>query len=126
VHASLLLFFLDFTAQAAPPPPPPEPVSVSIRDEHLRGATSVGDGLQCGGEWYDGLGILIKPMLGEVTSIGPGTPAAAAGLRAGDVIINSEILGINRYTVGTVLKLRVMRDGREIQIDLVIGKVCNE
>ena len=62
----------------------------------------------------------------EIVSIQPGTPAAAAGLKTGDVIVavNGESVGsseslvayIRERTVGDKVKLTVLRDGKTITL----------
>jgi S1-C subfamily serine protease len=68
-------------------------------------------------------------LVGEVTS---GGPAASAGIRQGDLITRyggeaiegmSELGSLIRRTApGTVVSLEVVRDGREMQIDVRIGQ----
>ncbi len=88
----------------------------------------------------------ITPDLGEafdlrqgqfgvlVARVFPGTPAAAAGVRAGDIIL--EIDGqatrssaqlrsrIGVRAVGDELRLKILRGGREITLDVAIGSVA--
>lgn len=68
-------------------------------------------------------------LVGEVTS---GGPAAAAGIQEGDLITRygeeaiegmSELASLIRRTApGTVVPLEVVRDGRQMQIDVTIGQ----
>jgi putative serine protease PepD len=66
----------------------------------------------------------------EVTSIGEGTPAAKAGLRKGDVIValngdpvdsaESLVGYVREQTVGSTVKLTVLRDGKSIEVDATL------
>jgi len=67
----------------------------------------------------------------EVTSVGDGTPAAAAGLEAGDVIIavdgkpvdsaDSLVGHVREKTTGDRVTLTVLRDGKSIQVKATLA-----
>ncbi len=67
----------------------------------------------------------------EVTSVGDGTPAAKAGLRAGDVIVavdgkpvdsaDSLVGHIREKTTGDEVTLTVLRDGKSIQVKATLA-----
>ncbi len=80
----------------------------------------------CGGDFYVGIGVVAGGYSGLVIMVAPGAPAARAGIRAGEAIVNSEVLGANRYTEGTPLELRVAgQDGVHRTVFLRVEKICN-
>jgi len=75
----------------------------------------------------------VSDLLGAlVVTIVPGSPAAAAGIAVGDVIRECtgvqvkdadalmEQIGTTR--AGTTLRLKVLREGREVAIDATVGR----
>ena len=78
---------------------------------------------------YVGVGMLLEPTgLGRmrIRQIPLNTPAWHAGLRPGDVLVNDEILGANRYPAGTLLHVRYLRDQASRIAAVVVGLVCDE
>jgi hypothetical protein len=128
IHAAVLLpLFLHGCQHKASTPPPPVKVEVgSSMDTKLRGQDAVATGLACGGSLYKGVGVHVLPWNGRVLDVGPGTPAEKAGIKDMDVILNDDILGTDRYPVGTVLALRVLRGGVVIDINVIVEIICNE
>ena len=141
MHGALLLALLDPRLPVRAPPAP----QLSAQNEvvHIRfyaeGDRAPGDPLPgsevaqaaiteepCGGEFYVGIGIVAGGYSGLVIMVAPGAPAARAGIRAGEAIVNSEVLGANRYTEGTPLELRVAsQDGVQRTVVLRVEKICN-
>jgi serine protease Do len=76
---------------------------------------------------------LQKPTGAEITSVTPNGPAAAAGLRVGDVIVefngqpvddNSElVLMVTRTTPGTTVPLKVMRDRKTVSLNVRVEEL---
>lgn len=74
-------------------------------------------------------GAYIAPTQGQ-PSILPGSPAEKAGLKEKDIIVkvnndtidekNSLVSVLGRYPVGEKVKLTVIRDGKEVQIDVTL------
>lgn len=74
-------------------------------------------------------GAYIAPTQGQ-PSILPGSPAEKAGLKEKDIIIkvnndlidekNSLVSVLGRYPVGEKVKLTVIRDGKEVQVDVTL------
>jgi hypothetical protein len=80
----------------------------------------------CAGDFYVGIGIVAGSYSGLVILVAPGAPAARAGIRAGEEILNAEVLGANRYAVGTPLDLQVAgADGSLRRVSLRVEKICN-
>jgi S1-C subfamily serine protease len=75
---------------------------------------------------------LLLPKNGAlVTDIDPRSPAAAAGLQSGDVIVKldgqtfsspAELLSrVQRFPAGRAVKLEIIRDDRLVEVDAVLG-----
>lgn len=73
---------------------------------------------------YSGIGI---KSLGVVWEVSPGSPAEEVGLKAGDTIINDEVLGRDRYEVGHLLKL-IVEDpyGKKRQLLVRTAWICED
>lgn len=67
-----------------------------------------------------------------VESVNPGSPAAIAGIRAGDVIVEMAGIPISdqidyarvllRQQVGALVPMRIKRDGREAALTVIVGR----
>lgn len=100
--------------QIHPDQPPAQGTGVAITEE------------PCNGDFYVGIGIVAGSYSGLVIVVAPGAPAARAGIRAGDEILNAEVLGANRYTEGTPLNLQVATaNGSQRWVSLRVEKICN-
>lgn len=127
VHAAVIAMLLHATGQEKAPPLKHAPVAVFETDgNRLSGELRRGYGLACGGYHYDGIGITVNPGSGRVLDVGPATPAEAAGMHDNDVLLDPNQLHADMYPRGTKLAVRVLRDGVEITLTLVIGRICNE
>lgn len=68
----------------------------------------------------------------EIVSVEPGTPAAAAGLKKGDVIVavngdavdsaESLVGYVREQTIGATVKLTVLRDGKRVQVQATLAE----
>lgn len=72
--------------------------------------------------FYTGIGII--SAMGMVVDVAAGGPADKAGVRAGDTIFNSSVLGRDRHPVGTKLELNIYRDDKDFKVTVVIEKIC--
>lgn len=140
LHALLLLAVVGLPAVVRAPPPPPAGADDSVvrirfysegEAVHLEQqassemSTAVADE-PCSGDFYVGIGIVAGSYSGLVILVAPGAPAARAGIRAGEEILNAEVLGANRYAVGTPLDLQVAgSDGLLRRVSLRVEKICN-
>jgi len=78
------------------------------------------------------LGVLTGPAIPQIRGVMPGSPAAAAGLRAGDVILavggrpvrrGAELQDyIQRYRAGDEVSLRIAREGRRLELRVTLGR----
>ncbi len=128
IHILVLILLLSTTSVAKRLPKKQEnvPVHTMAREDRLKGEETTGDGLACSGYHYTGIGIRINYGSGTITDVGPNTPAAVAGLREGDVLVEPNQLGPDRFVVGTVLVLDIIRAGVEMKVPIHIGRICNE
>jgi predicted metalloprotease with PDZ domain len=113
---------------AADRPPPPKHTGADfdgMPETHLSG-TRDGNGWICGGRIYRGLGIKMAPWNGMVQEIGIDTPASRAGLEEGDLILNRDILEVDRYAAGTELVLDVLRGKDRLRLTIVVERICQE
>jgi len=140
LHALLLLAVVGLPMTVRAPPVPPAGADDSVvrirfysegEALHLEQqassemSTAVADE-PCGGDFYVGIGIVAGSYSGRVILVAPGAPAARAGIRAGEEILNAEVLGANRYAVGTPLDLQVAgTDGSLRRVSLRVEKICN-
>ena len=137
LHALLLLAVVGLPMTVRAPPAGADDSVVRIRfysegeAVHLEQqassemSTAVADE-PCSGDFYVGIGIVAGSYSGLVILVAPGAPAARAGIRAGEEILNAEVLGANRYAVGTPLDLQVAGpDGSLRRVSLRVEKICN-
>lgn len=143
LHAALVAALLHVTARAPAPPGGMGPLELRLIDEEtrlrgsepqpmmqvpvkldpLRGLAAAVE-TPCLGHSYRGIGI--KHFWGPIQDIGAGSPAERAGLREGDLLMNDDILGPDRYPIGTRLVLRIERDGRTMDVPVTIGEICED
>jgi hypothetical protein len=124
--AAVLLVRCSTASLAEPPPSPRESKPEGPSEVQVRLLPSYPDGfddMPCESH-YRGIGIL--SMDGTISSVSPGGPADRAGLKAHDFILNFSDLGQDRYMVGYRLTLRIRREGRVIEVPVVISRICYE
>jgi predicted metalloprotease with PDZ domain len=128
VHALILAVALvrcTPEVSAKPPPPPQAPQDERVLSVHLlpSGESVTENALAC--EYsYRGVGFTGNGV--RIESLAPGGPAESAGLQVGDVVLNSEVLGQDRYMVGHRLTLQISRSGRQFAVEVVIRRICFE
>ena len=80
-------------------------------------------GLVCEGSSYIGVGITAEPGTERIILVGDNTPAARAGLQHGDIVLNPSVWRDARKE-GAWLPLRVLRAGVQIEVRVLVGKIC--
>jgi hypothetical protein len=129
LHLILLAMALVRCAPEASAKPPPatseQPENERVLDVRLlpSGESTAEEAPACEST-FRGVGLMHNGI--RVQSLAPGGPADRAGLKVGDVILNAEVLGQDRYMVGHRLTLKVSRDGRHFAVDVVVGRICFE
>lgn len=74
---------------------------------------------------YLGIGITHSYLFDHIISVVPGGPADIAGIKPGDVTLDS--LNIkNKYPEGTQITISILRKGITYNIPVTIGKICIE
>lgn len=91
----------------------------------LVGRDAEGLGLACTDK-YDGIGIHINYGSGEIVDVGHGTPAEKAGLKEGDILLDPDALGPNRFEPNTLMKVPIQRGDKKLIIIIPIGVICTE
>lgn len=141
LHLALILALTSATARVGAPPGHLNASDVALLEEkHLRAMAPPGmtvpvklravDGLAipapaCLNASYRGIGVK-RYWAGEVFEVGPGTPAERAGIRVGDTLLNDDEFVRDSVPVGTRMTARVLRDGIELVLPIVIGDICTE
>lgn len=74
---------------------------------------------------YRGVGVRMGGG-GEIIDVAPGGPADRAGVRLGDRLLNEDEFGGDRYPNGTVLVMRIERDGVPLQFTVTVRPICQE
>jgi hypothetical protein len=79
--------------------------------------------LACPGSTYVGVGITADPRTQRIVMVGDDTPAARAGLRRDDIVLNPEVWG-DAQQDGVVLRVRVLREGGTTIVPVRVGWIC--
>jgi predicted metalloprotease with PDZ domain len=61
-----------------------------------------------------------------IIDIGQNTPAEKAGFQTNDELLEPNQLAPDMYPVGTVVHVKIKRQGREMTIPVKISRICNE
>jgi hypothetical protein len=117
------------------PPPPPQLAFDEITAERLQAAQdhlvsvalvrseSMTSGLACAGSSYVGIGVTADPRTERIILVGDDTPAARAGLRRDDIVLNPHVWrGAHRE--GALLQLFVLRDRVKLAVVVRVGTIC--
>lgn len=82
---------------------------------------------QCRGEEYIGLGVKYTPWnRGYVTGLAPNGPAAKAGIRVGDYVLNESDIDVRGLHIGQKVHVRLGRGGRETMVEVIVDRICAE
>ena len=82
---------------------------------------------------YGFLGVVLPDGTNKIGRVTPGTPAGEGGLVLGDTIlavadrlvVNADtlVLAVNAYPPGTPIKLRILREGKEVEKTVTMSKL---
>ena len=133
LHLLIVAALLRVTTPAFEPPAPPafETSADSLRDagERIVGVeirpTLTTSGLMCPGSSYVGVGVTADPRTDRIILVGENTPAARAGLRHDDIVLNPSVWSEPREE-GVLLLVLVLRDSMKLVVPVRVGKICIE
>jgi hypothetical protein len=80
-------------------------------------------GVICEGSSYVGVGITAEPSTERIILVGEDTPAARAGLRRSDVVLNPAVWREAR-SEGVMLHLRIRRGRARLEVPVLVGRIC--
>lgn len=75
---------------------------------------------------YTGVGLESSYSSGRISGLAPGGPAQRAGAQLGDRLLNDAVFSRNQHEVGKKMTLRLEREGRRIDLPVVIDRICVE
>ena len=82
-------------------------------------------GLVCPGSSYVGIGVTADPRTDRIILVGDNTPAARAGLRHDDIVLNPAVWREPREE-GVLLLVLVLRENLKLVVPVRVGKICIE
>ena len=89
----------------------------------IRPGLSTLSGMACDGSSYIGVGITTEPRSERIILVGENPPASRAGLQHDDIVLNP-IVWKNGHTEGALLRVRVLRQGAQLVLSVLVGKIC--
>ena len=134
LHLLVVAALLRVTTRDVEPPAPSNPFEMSaerLRDagERIVGVeirpTLTTNGLVCPGSSYVGVGVTADPRTDRIILVGENTPAARAGLRHDDIVLNPAVWREPREE-GVLLLVLVLRDSAKLVVPVRVGKICIE
>lgn len=132
LHLLILVALAQVTADVVQPRQPPTQQEPSADALYGAGEKVVDvdvspglstSGLPCEGSSYVGVGVTAEPGSERIILVGDNTPASRAGLQHDDIVLNPEVWRHARRE-GALLRLRVLRDGLQIELSVLVAKIC--
>ena len=124
IHFAVMLAALSPSCTQAVPPKkhtPPAEQGEKVLQIKLLPSDETESETPCA-DSYTGIGVNHSST--TITEVAPGGPADRAGIKAGDIFINEAEFWINQHPAGTLVVMRILRDGRELEFRLKIGRIC--
>lgn len=135
LHLLVLWVLLRVAPGPVTPPPPAalQPASAErlreageqLVEVDIRPQLSTRRGRACDGSGYVGVGITTDPRTDRIILVGENTPAARAGLRHDDIVLNPGVWE-HAHLEGAVLLVRVLREGGQVTLPVLVGRICIE
>ena len=89
----------------------------------IRPGLSTLSGIACEGSSYIGVGITTRPKSERIILVGENTPASRAGMQHDDIVLNPIVWKV-AHTEGALLRVRVLRQGAQMVLSVLVGKIC--
>ena len=133
----LLVLWVLLRVAAAPVAPPLPPALQAVSAERLRDAgeqlvevdirpsLATRRGRACDGSSYVGVGITADPRTDRIVLVGENTPAARAGLRHDDIVLNPSVWQY-AHVEGALLLVLVLREGKQVTLPVLVDRICIE
>ena len=133
----LLVLWVLLRGAPGPVAPPQPPALHAVSAERLRDAgeqlvevdirpsLAIRRGRACDGSSYVGVDITADPRTDRIILVGEDTPAARAGLRHNDLVLNPTVWQ-HAHVEGAMLLVRVLREGGQVTLPVLVGRICIE
>jgi hypothetical protein len=133
----LLVWWVLLRGAADPVAPPQPPALQAMSAQRLRDAgeqlvevdirpqLATRRGRACDGSSYVGVGITADPRTDRIVLVGENTPAARAGLRHDDIVLNPSVWQ-HAHVEGALLLVRVLRGRGQVTLPVLVGRICIE
>lgn len=135
LHLLVLWALLRVAAGSEAPPQPPALQAASaeqLRDAgeqlvevDIRPQLATQRGRACDGSSYVGVGITADPRTDRIILVGENTPASRAGLRHDDIVLNPSVWQ-HAHVEGALLLVLVLREGGQVTLPVLVGRICIE
>jgi len=120
IHSEKELIIPEEPMAESHPPPKPEKKEVSLKLIPKSVGKEKSVAKECD-DWYGGVGII--HFDGVITQVPGGYPASKAGVKVGDIIIETIDL---RGEPGTKVVMKFMRNGEIFNKEVIRDRICRE
>jgi len=132
LHLLILSALVRVTTSVVKPPQPPAEQETTADKLHGAGEQIITvdirpglstSGLACAGSSYIGVGVTAEPGSERIILVGDNTPASRAGLQHDDIVLNPGVWR-DAHKDGALLHVMILRDGVEVAVSVLVGKIC--